>query len=165
MYGSPHHQNTTSKVERVNGVIVDNLRSFAGERADDWPDIVPLVEFAINDSASHLGSGCTPFYTDRGQHPRRPLAPAAAPDPAGPGEHAATLMGRVTEEVRELLHWGGGCRTGARRSSTGSCFCLDQLATITSPDEWPGPGPNFFKFPVHHRKRLAKTKKINIFLV
>ena len=103
VYGSPHHHNTTSKVERVNGVIADVLRSFAGERADDWPALVPLVEFAINDSASPLGSGYTPFYADRGQHPRRPLAPAAAPDPAGPGEDAATLMGRVTEEVRALL--------------------------------------------------------------
>ena len=62
IFGSPHHPNTTSKVERVNGVIADVLRSFAGERADDWPDIVPVVEFAINDSASPLGSGYTPFY-------------------------------------------------------------------------------------------------------
>jgi hypothetical protein len=106
IFGSPHHHNTTSKVERVNGVIADVLRSFAGERADDWPALVPLVEFAINDSASPLGSGYTPFYADRGQHPRRPLAPAAAADPAAPsgsGEAAAHLMGRVTAEVRALL--------------------------------------------------------------
>ena len=50
--GSPHHHNTTSKVERVNGVIADVLRSFADDRCDDWPDLVQLVEFAINDSAS-----------------------------------------------------------------------------------------------------------------
>ena len=56
VYGSPHHPKTTSKVERVNGVIAGVLRSFAGERADDWPALVPLVEFAINDSASPLGS-------------------------------------------------------------------------------------------------------------
>jgi len=106
IFGSPHHHNTTSKVERVNGVIADVLRSFAGERADDWPALVPLVEFALNDSASPLGSGYTPFYADRGQHPRRPLTPAAGPDPAAPvgsGEAAAHLMGRVTAEVRALL--------------------------------------------------------------
>ncbi len=28
IFGSPHHHNTTSKVERVNGVIADVLRSF-----------------------------------------------------------------------------------------------------------------------------------------
>ena len=62
---------------RVNGVIVDMLRSFAGERADDWLDFMPLVKFAINDSASSLGSGYSPIYADCGQHPRRPIVPPA----------------------------------------------------------------------------------------
>ena len=35
IFGSLHHHNTTSKVERVNGVISDVPRSLAGERADD----------------------------------------------------------------------------------------------------------------------------------
>jgi hypothetical protein len=39
-----HHHNTTGKVERVNGDIADVLRSFSGERADDRPALVPLVE-------------------------------------------------------------------------------------------------------------------------
>ena len=56
----------------MNGIIADVLRTFANERADDWPELVPLVEFAINDSLSPLGSGFTPFYADRGQHPRAP---------------------------------------------------------------------------------------------
>jgi hypothetical protein len=42
--GSLHHHNTGSKVERVNGVIADVLRSFAGDRADKWPEFVPLGE-------------------------------------------------------------------------------------------------------------------------
>ena len=39
-------------VERINGVIADVLRSFAGERADDLPGLMPLVEFEINASAT-----------------------------------------------------------------------------------------------------------------
>jgi hypothetical protein len=57
-------------------------------------------------SASELGSGYTLFYADRGQHcqhTRRPLVPPAAPDPAGPREAVADLIGRVTTEVRALL--------------------------------------------------------------
>jgi hypothetical protein len=38
--------NTTNKVELVNSIIADMLCSFAGERADNWPDFVQLVEFA-----------------------------------------------------------------------------------------------------------------------
>ena len=58
-FGSPHHHNTSGKVERVNGVIAAILRSFAVERADDWPALV-LVEFAIDDSASPLGTAMAP---------------------------------------------------------------------------------------------------------
>ncbi len=79
MFGSPHHHNTTGKVERINGVITDVLRSFANKRGDDWPALVPLVEFSNNDSASPLGSGYTPFYADRGQHPA-----ARSPRPCHP---------------------------------------------------------------------------------
>ena len=105
-FGSPHHHNTTSKVEHINGVTADVLRCSAGDRCDDRPDFVPLAEFALNDSASFLGSGYTPFFAVRGHHPRRPLAPPDAPDPALPGdsgEAAAHLMGRITAEVRALL--------------------------------------------------------------
>ncbi len=84
VFGSPHHHNTTGKVEHINGVIADVVRSFANECGVDWPALVPLVEFAINDLASPVGSGYTPFYADRGQHPRRPLTQPSPPDPAGP---------------------------------------------------------------------------------
>ncbi len=103
------------RVERVNGVIADVLRSVANECGDDWPEFVPLVEFAINDSASPLGTGYTPFYADRGQHPHRPLTPPAAPDPASPfgdGEAAAQLMGRVTTEMRGAAAGAAGPAQG-----------------------------------------------------
>jgi hypothetical protein len=61
-------------------VIADVLHSFAIERGDGLPELMQLVEFAINDSASTLGSGYTPFYADRGQHPHRPLLLTALPD-------------------------------------------------------------------------------------
>ena len=108
IFGSSHHHNTTSKVARVNCFIANVLLSFSAYRGDDWPDFVPLAEFAINDSASALGSGYTQFYADSCQHPRRPLNPPASPDPATPacsGEATAhpSLMGLVTAEARALL--------------------------------------------------------------
>ena len=64
------------------------------------------MEFAIIDSASCLGTGYTPFYADRGQHPRLPLPPSptlpANPDPSD-GAAVARLMDHVTGEVRALL--------------------------------------------------------------
>ena len=51
IFGSSHHHDTTSKVERVNGVIEDVLLAFVNDRQDNWPDLIPLVELAINDAA------------------------------------------------------------------------------------------------------------------
>ena len=105
IFGSPHHHNTNARTERVNGVIADVLRSFVSERQDNWPSLIPLVEFAINDSASPLGMGYTPFFADRGQHPRRPMSAPADPalPPATDGAAVARLMDHVTGEVRALL--------------------------------------------------------------
>ena len=75
------------------------LNSFDGESADDWPALVPLVGFAINDLASPRGSGHTPFVADHGQClPLAALPPPALPPPMTPrgqasaGEDAACLQ-------------------------------------------------------------------------
>ena len=99
VFGSPHHHNTNSKTERVNGVIADVLRAFVAERQDNWPELIPLVEFAINDSASPLGTGYTPFYADRGQHPRRPLT--CPPDPTQPEPSSGGAVARLMDQVTE----------------------------------------------------------------
>ncbi len=95
-------------MERVNSVIADAgvLRVFAGDSTNDWPEFVPLAEFAINDSVSALGSGCTQVYANSRQHQRCPLTPPDTPDPVAPvgsGETAAHMMARVTAEVLALL--------------------------------------------------------------
>ena len=79
-----HH--TTSKVERVNGVVAEVLSSLPATgktTGKTWWQLMPLVGFAINYSASSLESGCTPIAPQppligviaptAAQHPRRPL--------------------------------------------------------------------------------------------
>ena len=51
------HLHSILMAERVNGVVANVRRSSASERADDWPTILRLVQFAVHDSASHLGTG------------------------------------------------------------------------------------------------------------
>ena len=73
---------------RQYGVINDILHSFAGERADDWPARVPMVEFAINDLAQPLsGQAACPSTPTAAIRP-----PLLQRDPAGSGEAAAHLM-------------------------------------------------------------------------
>ncbi len=72
--GLAHHKNTNAKVERTNGVIRDTLRAYANGRKDDWDRQLPLAAFAINNAASTLGDGLTPFFIDRCAHPLLPLS-------------------------------------------------------------------------------------------
>ncbi len=60
--------------------------------------------FAINNAASTLGDGLTPFFIDSGTHPRLPLtAPAASsPDDESPTLYARRMCG-LELKVRELL--------------------------------------------------------------
>ena len=102
--GSAYHKNTNAKVERANGVVSDTLRAYANGRKDDWDDHLPLAVFAINNAASTLGGDLTPFFVDRGTHPRLPLSPPR--DDLAVGEspaHYAQRMRAVEATVRELL--------------------------------------------------------------
>jgi hypothetical protein len=66
------HPETDGQTERVNRVIGEYLRSFVNERQDDWDLLLPMAEFALNNSV-HSSSGFTPFYLNSGQHPLNPL--------------------------------------------------------------------------------------------
>jgi hypothetical protein len=102
--GSAYHKNTNAEVERANGVIGDTLRAFANGRKDDWDRQLPLAVFAINNAASALGDELTPFFIDRGAHPRLPLSAPPAADTGG--ETPASYARRMHEmelKVRELL--------------------------------------------------------------
>ena len=102
--GSAYHKNTNAKVERANGVIGDTLRAFANGRKDDWDRQLPFAEFAINNASSTLGGGLTPFFIDRGAHPRLPLSPPRSAQYADESPaHYAGRMHEVETTVRALL--------------------------------------------------------------
>jgi len=106
VFGSPHHHNTNAKTERVNGAIADVLRSFVSERQDDWPALLPLVEFAINDCASPCARGM-PRSTPTAVNIRADLFRHLWTRPQAPSPAAllsvAQLMDHVTGEKRALL--------------------------------------------------------------
>jgi hypothetical protein len=63
------HPQSDGQTERVNQVLEQYLRTFCGYLQDDWYDLLPVAEFAYNNSF-HSSIGMTPFFANHGYHPR-----------------------------------------------------------------------------------------------
>ena len=62
------HPQTDGQTERLNQVIEAYLRPFLSQEQDDWVDLLPMAEFAYNNSTAS-STDLTPFYTNYGWHP------------------------------------------------------------------------------------------------
>ena len=94
-----NHPKTDGMTERVNRVVEDTLRAFVNHRQDNWDELLPVCEFAINNS-DQASTGETPFYLNHGLHPITPsslLNPS--PDSTGltPGSWLANRMEALHE--------------------------------------------------------------------
>ena len=62
------HPQTDGQTERQNQVLEHYLRCFANEKQINWANLLPLAEFASNNSL-HSSAGATPFYLMYGYYP------------------------------------------------------------------------------------------------
>jgi len=62
------HPQTDGKTERLNQTIEAYLQAFTSKEQDDWARLLPMAEFAYNNSTT-MGNGVSPFYTNYGFHP------------------------------------------------------------------------------------------------
>lgn len=69
---SAFHPQTDGNTERVNRVMEDMLRHFVSPDQTNWDKLLPLVEFAINNSY-HDSIKNTPFMLNFGRHPCTPI--------------------------------------------------------------------------------------------
>jgi hypothetical protein len=65
---------TDGQTERVNQTIETFLRSFINLQQTDWVELLPLAEFAYNNSTTGA-HGMTPFYANYGYHPSSGTTP------------------------------------------------------------------------------------------
>jgi len=57
-------------MERTNQVLEGYLRNFVNYDQDDWYQLLPLAEFAYNNSATNA-HGMSPFFVNSGYHPQK----------------------------------------------------------------------------------------------
>jgi hypothetical protein len=68
------HPQTDGQTERVNQTIETFLRLFINLQQIDWVELLPLAEFAYNNSTTSA-HGMTPFYANYGYHPSSGTTP------------------------------------------------------------------------------------------
>ncbi|KAL3675441.1 hypothetical protein R1sor_025389 [Riccia sorocarpa] len=70
-FSTAYHPQTDGQTERVNRTIEYMLRAFTMEEQEGWDNLLPLVEFAYNNS-TNSSTGATPFFLMYGEHPLTP---------------------------------------------------------------------------------------------
>ena len=101
-FTTAHTPNSNGKVERVNAVLGDVLRSLCEFKPKDWVDHLDLAEFAIN-SSENRSTGFTPFFANFAREPRVPtnLAQPRLDVPAA--EQFADAMFATITHTRDAL--------------------------------------------------------------
>ena len=113
--GTAYHKNTSAKVESANCVLGNTLLALANSQRDDWDKWVLHACFAINNAPSSLGCHLSPFFIDRGAHPRLPLS---LPNLSEAQETLKAYSSRVKLLEEEVLCCSTLRRQSGRRSST-----------------------------------------------
>ena len=67
-FSSAYHPQTNGLTERTNQTLEQYLRCFSSFAQDDWISLLPLAEFAYNNSI-HSATKQTPFFANFGFHP------------------------------------------------------------------------------------------------
>ena len=65
---SAYHPQTDGQTERVNQVLEQYLRCSINYHQDNWVDLLPLAEFAYNNTIQD-STKQTPFFANYGHHP------------------------------------------------------------------------------------------------
>jgi len=95
------HPQTDGQTERLNQTIEAYLRAFVVREQDDWVRLLPMAEFAYNNSIT-VGNGMSPFYANYGFHPVA-MDPAST-EPLNPASRVyAHWMHTVHDESRQGL--------------------------------------------------------------
>ena len=60
-----YHPETDGQMERINQILEQYLQVYINYQQDDWVHLLPLAEFAYNNT-QHSALGVTPFFSSKG---------------------------------------------------------------------------------------------------
>ena len=107
-----YHPETDGQTEIANAYLEQYLRQYVDFAQDDWEEWLPMAEFAANNAVSS-STGVTPFFANKGFHPRmsfgppRPLSPRTSKlirDNHNLGTSFADKMQQIVDLLRTNLN-------------------------------------------------------------
>src|SRR6202012_2478072 len=72
-FSTAYHPETDGQTERINQTLECYLRCYCSYQQDNWPDLLPIAQFAYN-NAPHSATQASPFFANYGYNPRATLA-------------------------------------------------------------------------------------------
>jgi hypothetical protein len=73
-FTSGYHPKGDGQMEHVNQTLEQYLCIFTNYQQDNWSDLLPLAEFAYNNSLN-TSTGVSPFFANKGYHPNISIHP------------------------------------------------------------------------------------------
>ena len=73
-FTSGYHPEGDGQTERTNQTLEQYLRIFCNYQQDNWYTLLPLAEFAFNNTPSST-TGISPFFANKGYHPNLTIHP------------------------------------------------------------------------------------------
>jgi len=100
-----YHPQTDGQTERINQILEQYLRIFINYQQDDWHSLLPLAEFAYNNT-THSATQVTPFFANKGFHPKLEVSLKSVPsnDAHTLGADLTKLHEYLREQLRLTTH-------------------------------------------------------------
>ena len=73
-FTSGYHPEGDGQTERTNQTLEQYIRVYCIYQQDNWDELLPLAEFAYNNTPSAT-TGITPFFANKGYHPNLTVHP------------------------------------------------------------------------------------------
>jgi hypothetical protein len=96
------HPQADGQTERINQTIKAYLRSFINYEMDNWFRLLPMAEFAYNNSVTEA-TGMSPFFANYGQHlgyTNPSTMPMSNNTQQGYINHLVSVQGLVTRNLK-----------------------------------------------------------------
>jgi hypothetical protein len=109
---SSYHPETDGATERMNQTLEEYIRLFCSHAQDDWAELLPSAELAINNRDA-TSTGVSPFFLDHGYH----VEPFAfeTEELRSTGKSPIQIGESILHKLREARNWAQAAMAAAQQ--------------------------------------------------